>query len=711
MSGNLLRGLATLGIATLVSLAGCQDTTDAALDADLHGRCGDGYCSRRESCSSCPRDCGVCAPDLAFAPDMSTAPAPDMNTAPTPDMSTTTPPGTSCTATSGALTLHAKVVRAAGTSPFLVFFDATATTDSATLGGANNTIQDVYYSWSFGDTSAVSGSGSTWSYGSNAGRNNKNTATGPVAAHLYITNGSDTSHTVTVTANDGTNTASCQLGVTAYDPAGASGYPGSATTCVAASTMPVAGAGGCPAGAAVLQQSDMGAALTAAFGSKKRVLFKCGDTFSGRYGVASTVNNASIGAYGGCENTSTNRPIFNNTSGHTLELVGTRTATGGAKDVRVADIDFEAGTNTDAPMIVGYEDVGTYVSQITFYNLKCRVVGTQCVLSEGTQSGIIGSDMAANNYVMFLNVGGSACLNYPAANSSATYCGNASYDQSYYANVSYNAWMGNRSDESGALPGSENVRIGACRMCVFSNNTLTHVYGSLGLLKITEGKTPQVNMSVWDGQNTEIFEISDNLFTNGPNNGYSISYAPQNQQYNEHLRYGIIERNLWFMNNGEATGPLIAASNTTVRDNVAYSTNTVSTYTAYGFYGTHQGGEPPETGQEFYNNTCYGPTALGRFGTACAQTDANTNSFLANNLVYNAGAAIPAAGISTGNTVSNNTTSSTLNFNPANASGTFTFLSDFKPTANYAGATSVPNWYDGLGTSWKPTWDLGAIHH
>jgi len=38
-------------------------------------------------------------------------------------------------------------------------------------------------------------------------------------------------------------------------------------------------------------------------------------------------------------------------------------------------------------------------------------------------------------------------------------------------------------------------------------------------------------------------------------------------------------------------------------------------------------------------------------------------------------------------------------------------ISDYKPTANYSGGTSVPNWYDALGISWGITWDLGAVKH
>src|SRR5262249_44643405 len=151
----------------------------------------------------------------------------------------------------------------------LVFFDVTATTDSS-LGGDATPFQDVSYTWSFGDAGA---SGSAfWEYGANAGRNSRNTATGGVAAHLSVTAGSDTRYVTTVTAHDGTNTASCELTVNAFDPSGTHGFPRSKTTCVSSSGKPVAGSGGCPAGAATLHTPSFNTALSAPyFESGKRV--------------------------------------------------------------------------------------------------------------------------------------------------------------------------------------------------------------------------------------------------------------------------------------------------------------------------------------------------------------------------------------------------------------------------------------------------------
>jgi len=239
---------------------------------------------------------------------------------------------------SGPLALKASSVRASGISPLLMFFDATATTDSS-LPANRTAFQDVTYTWNFGDTGA-SGT-DTWSYGSNAGKNSRNTASGGVAAHLYLTPGADSVYTVTVTAHDEANTASCQLGVTAHEPSGSNGFPGRATTCVASSGTPVAGSGGCPAGAAVMSSSSFVSALSGRMGNGKRVLFKCGDTFTGRsYTISAT--KASIGAYGGCEGTTTNRPVLQATVGNiTMLAMGTTSG-----DIRVSDMVFDGGTQS-----------------------------------------------------------------------------------------------------------------------------------------------------------------------------------------------------------------------------------------------------------------------------------------------------------------------------------------------------------------------------
>jgi hypothetical protein len=121
---------------------------------------------------------------------------------------------------------------------------------------------------------------------------------------------------------------------------------------------------------------------------------------------------------------------------------------------------------------------------------------------------------------------------------------------------------------------------------------------------------------------------------------------------------------------------------------------------------------------EAYNNTCYAPNSEAHqlcigFDTGSSTATPTANSTAKNNLFYVPAAATGPAVDNTGsgNTVSNNTATVTNNPGFTNGSGNFSLISDFKPTANYSGGTSVPVWYDALDVSWLTSWDLGAVHN
>jgi len=587
------------------------------------------------------------------------------------------------------------VTRKSGVSPLLAFFDATGTTSSAVRSGGTS-FQDVSYSWNFGDT-GVSGSG-TWAHGSHAGHNGKNTATGGVAAHLYITNGGDTTYPVTVTAYDGTNTASCSLGVTAYNPAGANGFPGNQTTCVYNSTP----GSSCPAGAALLQTYSINTALGSAFGSGKRVLFRCGDRFSGGYTIGSSVTMASIGAYGGCENSTANRPIFQNSSGTTLTFVS-----GNPTDIRITDIDFEDGTRS-AQVTGGGGGQGQ--TQITLYNLNCNGMNACYDMQEANQSGIVASVATGmnNSEGNFWNYGENNCAN----GSSQLNCGGTPV----YRNINYNAFLGNSFDGAGATPSNtwETFRISACRLCVFANNTFKNAAPGGAVLKLHSGNT-WTSQSAWIGQYAEYIEISDNLFT-GTSGAQMVEISPQNSMDDERLRYIVVERNLWFGVSGATAGPgrqlLVGAVSTAIRNNVFYVSSGDSTPPEYGVQIARRGIEPVASAAEVYNNTCYTRTAIG----GCIGFDGaglaapGINSWAENNLFYNNGGSSSAVvNRGSGNTVSGNTPNSAANPMLMNGSATFSLISDFQPTQNYSGGVDVPVWYDALGVAWGPTWYLGAL--
>ena len=585
-------------------------------------------------------------------------------------------------------------MRAAGISPLLVFFDATGTTDSSIKG--KTAFQDVSYTWNFGDFGA-SGT-DTWAYGANRGHNGRNTATGGVAAHLYVTPGADTAYTVTVTAHNGSNTASCQLGVTAHDPAGANGFAGTKTSCVSASGTPVPGSGGCPAGAAVLHTSSFNTAL-GTLGSGKRVLFKCGDTFSGDNATLSGTT-WSVGAYGGCEGTQSNRPILRD-AGTSGELVVNL----GSGDGRIADLDLEGnGTANSAVSTPQSNSRNSY--QITLYNLYSNGNNTSYTWSQGAQWAVVDSVMTG----MRTSIG--TFVNYNE-NNPATLSGNV------VNNLDYQALLGNSFNGAGATDnsaGRETVRISACRMCVIENNTFENANNIGAVFKLHNGNTNN-SLSTWTGVYTELVQISDNWF-GGTSGANLVENSPQNANDDERLRNIVVERNLFSATTGAQGGRLlmVSAVNETVRNNIFHMLGNSSQYPVYGVQVAERGVEPAPSGVELYNNTCYAPNAFS--SQACIGLDGLTmrapgiDSVVQNNLFY-----IPAGGHSTvvnngaGNTVTNNTASPTSNPAFTNASGSFSFISDFKPTANYSGGTSVPVWYDALNLLLNSTWDLGAVHN
>lgn len=616
-----------------------------------------------------------------------------------------------CPVTVGTLTLNAVVTRSSGISPFLVFYDATATSDSSVLPNMT-TFQDVTYTWNFGD-GGPSGT-STWAYGSNPGVNLRNVATGGIAAHLYITTGSDTTYNPSVTATDKAgNTATCTLGVTAFDPAGTNGFPGAATTCVAQSTLPVAGAGGCPTGAGVLTQASFATALSSKFGAGKRVLFRCGDTFTGD-NVTLTAIKWSVGAYGGCEGTQTNLPIFLDTvvSNDYQLYVGFGLAGGGAAgDGRISDIAFNgnggAGGAVNSQAFVNQ----AIPYQITLWNLQSTGAAANFAWYQGAQWGLIGSSVLNTRTgisVFFNNLG----------NNPTGFAGT-------FPNINYLAVLGNFVNGIGAAGGSgsgiEAMRTASCRLCLYENNTVQNANNVGGVFKFNSSNTYQ-SLPTWDGFYTELIEISDNLFT-GNSGGVLSDIAPENGGVDERERNIVIERNIYnsTTNGGGDTLLLLSAANATLRDNAFYMPALSSSiYAGTGAIVAQRGSGGGEVVQfnEAFNNTCFAPNhepsqqCIG-FDTSGSTVTATANSFGQNNLFYvpttATGPAVHNTG--TGNTVSNNTATVTANPGFTNGGGSFLLMTDFKPTANFSGGTSVPVFYDALGNPWPPTWDLGAVHH
>ena len=222
------------------------------------------------------------------------------------------------------------------------------------------------------------------------------------------------------------------------------------------------------------------------------------------------------------------------------------------------------------------------------------------------------------------------------------------------------------------------------------------------MFKLHNGNTKDTSPT-WTGVYTELVEISDNVFS-GTSGAILVDTAPQNSVTDERLRNIVVERNIF---QGSSTNGgrqlLVSAVNETVRDNVF---NQSVAGGGQGIQVTERGIEPIPQFVQVYNNTCDEGSCAAFSGTNFAT--AGINSWAENNLCYT-GSCISSGG--SGNTVSNNSASTSSNPGFANASGSLSLISDFKPTASYAGGVNVSVHYDALQTAWAPTWDLGAVHH
>lgn len=580
-------------------------------------------------------------------------------------------------------------MRASGVSPLTVFFDATGTRSGTT----SKPFTQIRYSWNFGDSGA-SGTGK-WKYGSNPGQNSMNTAAGAVAAHVFSTQGADQTYTVTLTAFDGTNSATCQMAVTAYAPSGPNGYPGTATTCVSSSAQPVAGLGGCPAGAKVLKTSSYVTALASPYlGSGKRVLFNCGDSFSGS-GATISGSNWRVGAYGGCEGTTSGRPILNAANNGEQMITIAQTSSDGA----IADLDLEGNGRLPWAAIGGASNTSV-PSRITLLNLAANNMAAAYWWDQGKEWALVGS---TTNQMS------------PNSNTIGTFVNYSEWNPGN--DVSYQAVMGNSLDGNGGWnngSGQETLRISACAKCVISNNDVKNANGVGAVLKFHQGNTNNSN-SNWVGSYSETTIISDNHFS-GSSGANLVEVAPQNSVTDERLRNIVIERNFFQTSVNGGRELLVSGQDIAVRDNI-FSLGNMDWGVQIGQRGNFSW---RTTGVEAYNNTCYSSSS-GTSNQRCIILSNTTlggstppsSCTVKNTLVYfpRSSGAATIMNDGNGNSLSNNTTNVTANPAFTNASGKFSAISDFRPTASYSGGTNVPVYDDIFGTAWAPTWDMGAVHH
>jgi len=380
---------------------------------------------------------------------------------------------------------------------------------------------------------------------------------------------------------------------------------------------------------------------------------------------------------------------------------------------------------------------------MTLNNLAISAECQNVDINVGAQFGIINSTLgqtAGSCISMFINTAESNPCG--PTNFTGVCWTSGAFPQPIYTAAIGNTITGLSSTSGGS--GVETFRISFMQYGVITNNSIQGANGVGAVLKIHQGNswdscrtdqpscTPAGNCcptgvptcitpvypSCWIGIYTQYAMITDNAFRS-PSGANQTEVAPQSAGGDERIRNVVLERNIYSNFSGAQGGRflLLAAVNSTFRDNVMNMSGTSSVYPIFGVQVAQRGVEPVASADEIYNNTCYTAASIGNpqycvgFSSTGGANAPGINSFAKNNLDYNSsnsGSTVLNSG--TGNTVSNNTATITSNPGFTNGGGSFALLTDFKPTANYSGGVSVPVIYDALGTLWSPTWALGAIH-
>ena len=332
-----------------------------------------------------------------------------------------------------------------------------------------------------------------------------------MAAHLYVTTGVGHGLHGDRDGAQRTNTASCQLGVTAYDPAGVErlcghedhlrlglGDPGRR----AAADAPPARRCSTPRTSARprLRASAAASACCSSAAIHSRAAM--------RRWAATTW---SVGAYGGCEDTQSGRPIFSNTGGNTITLQLPPTLRS-ADDGRIADIDFEGDGAADWRRSARLGDYNV-PNQITLSNLYSNgntqrlLPGSRgqpdAALIESVMTGMIDRHRACSS---------TSCGEQLPERQLRVNCGQGSSPVivDYLAPSSAMSSMARASRAAAAA--IETFRISACRFCVITNNTIENANNVGAAPSRSTTATPTIAAPPGRPVYTELVEISDNVF-------------------------------------------------------------------------------------------------------------------------------------------------------------------------------------------------------
>ena len=619
-----------------------------------------------------------------------------------------------------AITLSFDPSRSSGAAPLVVFFDATSTIATLTT----RPFHELEYRWDFGDkTGTVPNLSpplvgtSTWNTGSRAGVSSRNKSLGPMSAHVYETPGI---YRVSLEVTDGTNTVANQCTqIEVLDPNEV--FSGRKTICIGATSLPVQGVGGCPAGALTVQQPNFSTAISSYALTGKRVLFKRGDTFTAT-GHPSGANEVGgqvlvtgpgiIGAYG-----TGPKPIITGTfNGTSLSMSSATTA--GISDWRVMDLDFY-GNGGYATRAVNF-DGG--IDQVTLLRLTSRNQQTAFGNYDDTLEYYNNSANSSwHGHTLWDQMAVVDCTDTDPA----LYATSGTFSTGTFMGGRRMFFSGNSIDLNGQNEGTtvhHVSRFWYLYKSIVSNNLLQHSGSMQSTIKLhapTWSAGAPLSSTIYNTNTgiTKLNIISDNKLV-AAYSPWMTALGPQGPGYDERVSDIVVERNMYIGNTYTSVPQVTRASNITFRNNIVTSIGNADNTTLV-MIDLEAGQPVPSSNIWIFNNTLYksgtGSNDAQGFNFAFIQNAAVSNVTIRNNLGYapsmtNSAVYADTSGIS-GLVADHNSTGVQIN----NSSPQFNTTSpDWKLLAgSYAinGGATVPVWSDFYGNR-RPqnsAIDIGAV--
>lgn len=601
-----------------------------------------------------------------------------------------TPPPSACNAGSSAIAVSAQPSRISGIAPLSVFFDASATTATATP----RPFHDLEYRWNFGDPAG----GAVWAYGSSAGiasNNSKNAARGPMASHVFESPGT---YSVCLSVSDGLNTSARPVTITVTAANAAPEFLGAGTLCVDSRARPAPGVDGCPAGAAVLQSTDFDAVInsTARNGSvHKRILFRRGSTLTSSTAAIINANGPGlVGAYG-----ATGAKPYINGAGAKLLLGDAANLT--FADWRFVDLDLD-GQNQTATGGAAFQSIGPF-RQLTLLRVEMRRV----------LHGVLLSKWFLDNRVNATTPFRAPLWSELAIVDSVL---EDVYDYGFLGEINRFSFMGNRfhNRTNPATPlhaGSHLVRVAYASGAVISHNQLGGWSdgNSLTIRGVPNRGDRTLRPDVW----TEKVVVSDNAI-NGGSSLWFFTIRRVNDQLEARFRDVLVERNMLV-----ATPPTVSmlvtdAGDITVRNNL-WNLSGSAVYSTIVLEKSNLTPAGVNANVSVYNNTAYsGSSGSLGFRLVEIRSGAPANLRVRNNLSYvpsMGGNLVTVSGTpGPGAVISHNTDN--MRTNPGFTSGGLTGPAMWQATGASVvdRGTPVPVWSDFFLAPRTGTYDLGAIN-